>query len=94
LRLAFGLGRTRAELRESLTAAEWDDWLRFHTEYDLPDAYMTTGVLGALVASVAGNKARPEDFVPYYRPDRPRRHDGLAGAFRFLQEVHGQQRTG
>ncbi len=67
MRLAFGLGRTVDELEATLTHAEWTRWVAFHGLFDLPDAFLTTGQLGALVAAGLGSKkAKAEDFAPYY----------------------------
>lgn len=58
-------------MEENLDAVEWARWVDFHALYDLPDAYLVAGQLGALIANIMGNKARPHDFAPYYTSDAP-----------------------
>lgn len=71
MRLAFGLGRTVEELNATLTHREWVRWVAFHGMFDLPDGFLVTGQLGALVASGLGSKkARAEHFAPYYKARR------------------------
>lgn len=69
MRLALVMGRTVAELRESMDAEEWSKWLLFHELYDLPDGFLVTGQLGAAIARAISGKGKAEDFVPYYRVD-------------------------
>jgi hypothetical protein len=71
MRLALALGRTVEELDATLTHAEWLRWVAFQATCDLPDGFLVTGQLGALVASAAGSKrAKPQDFAPYYKTAR------------------------
>lgn len=49
---------------------EFNRWKDFEALYDLPDAYLVAGQLGALVNNIMGGKARPQDFAHYYEPDR------------------------
>jgi hypothetical protein len=69
MRLALGMGRTVAELRETMDAHEWSRWLLYHELYDLPDGFLVAGQLGALVSRVVGGKGNPEDFAPYFKVD-------------------------
>lgn len=69
MRLAALMGRTVAELRETMDAKEWNRWLTFHSLYDLPDAFLIAGQLGALISRIVGGKGIPEDFAPYYKVD-------------------------
>ncbi len=69
MRLAALMGRTVAELRETMDAHEWNKWLIFHSLYDLPDAFLVAGQLGALISQVVGGKGKPEDFAPYFKRD-------------------------
>lgn len=69
MRLAALMGRTVAELRETMDAQEWSRWLLFHSLYDLPDAFLIAGQLGALISRVVGGKGEPHDFAPYYKAD-------------------------
>ena len=69
MRLAALMHRTVADLRETMDAREWSRWLLFHELYDLPDAFLIAGQLGALVSQAVGGKGKPEDFAPYYRVD-------------------------
>lgn len=58
-------------MTHTLTHREWVAWVAFHGLYDLPDDFLTTGQLGALVASGLGSKrAKAEDFAPYYKARR------------------------
>ena len=63
------MGRTVAELRETMDAEEWSKWLLFHSLYDLPDGFLVTGQLGAVVRNAVDGKGKPEDFAPYYKLD-------------------------
>ncbi|MFO0892441.1 MAG: hypothetical protein U0790_25280 [Isosphaeraceae bacterium] len=95
MRLTLALGyKSVDDMEDSLGADEWDRWLAFHALYDLPDAFMIVGQLGALISAVAGGKGRPADFAPYYQsPPRrgPGPPPGIADAIAFLK-AHGQQR--
>jgi hypothetical protein len=71
MRLAALMGRTVAELRETMDAEEWSKWLAFHALYDLPDGFLVTGQLGALVSHAVGGKGKPEDFAPYFQRESP-----------------------
>lgn len=85
MRLAFGLGRTVDELEATMTHREWVEWVAFHGLYDLPDEFLTTGQLGALVASAAGSKrSKPEHFAPYYKARR-----GFASIKSFIMMAAG-----
>jgi hypothetical protein len=87
MRLAALMHRTVAELRETMDAEEWSRWLFFHSLYDLPDAFLVTGVLGALISRVVGGKGEPHDFAPFYKidskPASPRTNN-LRPAYDFL----------
>jgi hypothetical protein len=67
MRLAALFRRPVAELRETMDAHEWSRWLLFNELYDLPDAFLVAGQLGALISQVVGGKGKPENFAPYYR---------------------------
>jgi hypothetical protein len=69
MRLALGMGRTVAELRETMDAHEWSRWLLYHELYDLPDGFLVAGQLGTVVSRVVGGKGNPEDFAPYFKVD-------------------------
>jgi len=86
MRLALAMGRTVRELEEAMGADEWADWLAFQAEYDLPDDFLVTGQLGALISGVVGGRHRPSDFAPYYRPERTTGNESLRAAFQFLRE--------
>lgn len=64
-------------------------WLAFHELYDFPDAFLTTGQLGSLVAGFVGSRRdKPWDYAPYYKSAQP----GLAGAFAFLRQHAPEKR--
>lgn len=92
-RLALALGRTIRELEETLGADEWAFWLRYHALYDLPDGYIVTGQIGALISQSLGGKGRPVDFAPFYEaPPAARRFGpppGIAEAIKFVK-AHGR----
>lgn len=67
-RLAYGLGRTVAELEATLSHAEWVEWIAFHGLYDLPDAFMTVAQLGPPMCGLAGSPRKLRDLVPYFEP--------------------------
>lgn len=69
MRLAFGMGRTVAELRETMDAHEWARWLLYHELFDLPDGFMVSAVLGTLVNHAVGGKGIPENYAPYYKAE-------------------------
>jgi len=69
MRLALAMGRTVAELRETMDADEWSKWLLFHSLYDLPDGFLVAGRICELVSHGLGGKGLAEDFVPYFRRD-------------------------
>lgn len=97
MRLALALGRTVRELEETMGADEWDDWLDYMREYDLPDAYHTTAQLGILIGKVTNNNhIRAVNMSPYFdltppvkpsakKASGPFKPGGLAGAFAFLK---------
>lgn len=86
MRLAFGLGRTVRELREDLGADEWDAWLRFHAECDLPDGFLVVAQLGTLISAITGGKGKAADFAPYYTsPAKSGHNPSLASAFATLR---------
>lgn len=84
--MAFGLGRTVAELEESLSHREWLGWIAYHGLYDLPDDFLTTGQLGAMVGGIAGHRTKPSDLAPYYQPPPgARAPSNLGRALEFLK---------
>lgn len=87
MRLAFGMGRTVRELHESMDAEEWNQWLIFHSLYDLPDGFLVTAKICSIVSHALGGKGEPWDFAPYYKPDaktpdKPR--NDLKPAYEFI----------
>lgn len=79
------LGRSRAELRETLGADEWNDWILMHGEYDLPDAYFLAALIGIWIHGLAGVNKTFRDVVPYYRAfSSPKRADNIKEAFAFF----------
>lgn len=72
MRLAFALGMTLAELGRRMDAAEFSEWLAFEQTYGLPDAYMTTAIIGKQINRALGGKAKISDIVPYFRDDERR----------------------
>lgn len=58
----------------------------FHANYDLPDGFLVTGQLGALISGIMGGKAKAEDFAPYFKAEK-RPGDGVKGAFDFLRSM-------
>jgi hypothetical protein len=98
MRLALALGRTVRELEETMGTDEWDDWIDFLRDYDLPDAFHTTAQLGMLIGKITGNaNIRAFHMSPYFtatppavagkspKASGPFRPGGLAGAFAFLR---------
>lgn len=95
------MGRTVRELEATMGADEWDDWVDFHNDYDLPDSYITTSVLahlGRLIADFTGNPGFKKGMIcPYYTVEQPAskptdrfvtgpfKPGSLAGAFSFLR---------
>lgn len=73
-----------AELEDSLSYSEWVEWIAFHSLYDLPDDFLTTGQIGALVSQAASGKGKPADYAPYFTPPRGTKPD-LSGAFAFIR---------
>jgi hypothetical protein len=88
-RLALALGRTVAELQQTLSAAELVEWLAFY-RIDPWGGYRAD--LGAaMVASTLANVHRtassqpftPDDFIPYARhPEPPPDHAQISAAWR------------
>lgn len=93
-RLACAWGMSAADVEATLSYDEWLDWIAFHGLYDLPDGFLVTGQLGALVAQVAGNRsAKPADFAPYFAPPPGTGPNNLRAAFDFLRNnVPGKRR--
>lgn len=84
------LGRTRDELRATLGADEWDDWILMHGEYDLPDAYFLAACIGIWIHGLAGVHRSFGDMVAYYRAfASPRRPANVKEAFAFFA-AHAQ----
>lgn len=80
------MGRTVAELEDSLSYGEWVRWLAFHSLFDLPDGFLVAGQLGSLVSHALGGKGKAADFAPFYTlPPRVRSVSSLKDAFNFLR---------
>lgn len=87
-RLAWGLARTVDELDATMTPREFQRWVLFHSLYDLPDGFLVTGQIGALVGSALAEKGRglkPSDFAPYYAAPRRPGRSNLDAAFAFVR---------
>lgn len=81
-------GTTRRGLLQTVHSDEWPYIEAYQREFDLPDSFLTTGQLGALVAQLGGEgKAQPGHFAPYYKLSR---RDSLAAAVDFVRR-HGQR---
>ncbi len=74
-------------MEESLSADEWARWIDYEALYDLPDAYLVAGQLGAIVANIMGNKTTPADFAPYYKTEKPaaQKQPDLSAAMAFFK---------
>lgn len=93
MRLAFGLGRTVRELEQTMLADEYDRWITFHRLYDLPDGFLVTGQLGAIIRSIMGEKTTPGDSCPYYAPTKQEKHNqNMRAAFAFAKSYVESQR--
>lgn len=60
---------TVRQLDAVMDSAELSEWLAFDNLYNLPDEFFLAEVLSQVVARVSGNRTRPGDFVPYFRPE-------------------------
>lgn len=81
-RLAALLGRTVAELEDTLSHSEWVEWNAFLSLYDLPDCFNTTERLGQLIAQSLGGKTKPGDFASYFKTAAA----GVSNAYRMLKQ--------
>lgn len=87
-RLALALARTVDELDATITPREFQRWVVFHALYDLPDGFLVTGQIGALVGSAIaanGRGFKPADFAPYYAAPRRPGRSNLDAAFAFVR---------
>jgi hypothetical protein len=67
------MGRTREELTDTMTAAEFREWQARETIDPLPDPWLETGTIAAAVVSPwTRRRIAPADFVPV-RKVRPQR---------------------
>ncbi len=75
MRLALAMGRTLAELAESMSADEFVEWLAFNRVFGLPDSWGEAGTIAAACERPWTKKGvRPRealDFIPAER--RPKR---------------------
>lgn len=94
MRLALAMGRTVRELEESMGADEWADWLLFQSLYDMPDGFIVAGQIGTLVSHVAGGKAGPAVFAPYYAvPSERTAPDPSVGEFFKFVKANGIKKS-
>lgn len=75
-RLAGHLGRTVAELEESMTSGELAEWMAFDMfHHPIGNPWRQTGVLASAILAPhcgKGKVPKPEDFVPVARlPQSP-----------------------
>lgn len=87
LRLALALARTRDELRETMAADEWADWLLFQEQCDMPDGFFVAARLGCIISAIVGGKLEAHEVAPYFlRPERSASPGNLKQAFAFAAE--------
>lgn len=71
-RLALALGKTVGEIEETMSSAEFAEWIAFVGLEPLPDPWLQTAQISAIMASCWSRKKHTvEEFLP--RPSRPER---------------------
>lgn len=77
MRLALAMGRTLAELADSMSSAEFTEWLAYNRIFGLPDPWGEAGTIAAAVTRPYQKKgakpAMPLDFIPADRKPARRR---------------------
>lgn len=94
MRLALAMGRTVRELEESMGSDEWDDWVKFHSLYDLPDGFLVTANVCTLVSQGLGGKGAAANFAPYYAAPERRGLTQDQSAFLSFVKLHGRRDRG
>lgn len=89
MRLAALMHRTVEELDETMSVEEYHRWIAFQHHYDLPDSFMTVGVLASLMSRFMGGKQGRADFAPYYGSDRKAHADASMRRFAEAAKLFG-----